>query len=171
MYNDGVKEGLSRGQRVEFLFNQIQKNATADQAYAALEKYEVSVSRKKRSESGFESERNVMHALYELPIVDTIVRSKQFSPEDMQGIDLTVQLLDAMIQSVDVQVKSNKADVRKFRDFAPHSKTFRPDGADILARRGLVVLNGQDRLEVIQEHFMEGLDRIRSVREQGSRVA
>ncbi len=112
-----------------------------------------------------------MHALYELPIVDTIVRSKQFSPEDMQGIDLTVQLLDAMIQSVDVQVKSNKADVRKFRDFAPHSKTFRPDGADILARRGLVVLNGQDRLEVIQEHFMEGLDRIRSVREQGSRVA
>lgn len=154
---------LSPEGRVAFLFGQIRNHATAEEAYTALDQYQISLREKRKSDRGEKSEINVMRALVELPLVESVIRSEKFSIEDMRGVDLTVLLLDEPVESVGVQVKSHDEEVRIFRDFGSQSGQYRQDGAEILARRGLIALNGKTSADQIQENFMNGLQKIRNM--------
>ncbi len=161
---------LDRAQRVEFLFGQIEKKATAEQAYRALELHQKNLIEKKKRSRGERSEILVMEALLALSNVENIVRSKPLSMADKIGIDLTVFLINEPIPSVDVQVKSKAEAVRAFRDYSSaESNEYRPDGAEILAQRGLIVLNGRTSPPEIQNDFLVGLGNvIRAKTQQGS---
>lgn len=165
-----MKERLSSAQRIEFLFDQIRRGIVAEEAYAALDQFEVSFKKKKRLERGDKSEYNAMQAILSLPMVWSVKRSARLSPEDIMGIDLTVKL-DDPIESVGVQVKSSDEDVRKFRDFGSQSGQYRTDGEEILAKRGLIVLNGRAPSEVIQENFLNGLEVVRELQNHLTEVA
>lgn len=163
-----MKERLSRSQRVEFLFGQIRRRVTADEAYAALEQYEKSFKEKGRREIGDTSEYNVMRALLVLPVVEGIRRSRRLSEEDVRGVDLTVSLIDDPLKSVGVQVKSSDEAVREFRDFGSQSGQYRLNGEEVLARRKLIVLNGRAPEDDIRENFLNGLEIVRQI--QTSRI-
>lgn len=165
-----MKEGLSRVQRVEFLFGQIRRGVVAEEAYAALDQFELSYRQKKRYERGNASEYNAMQAILLLPVVFSVKRSQRLSPEDIMGIDLMVNL-DDPIGSVGVQVKSNDEDVRNFRDFGSQSGEYRSDGEQVLAKRGIVVLNGRAGYDVIQENFLQGLEVVRQIQNSLNEVA
>lgn len=160
---------LDGAQRVEFLFGQIEKKATAEEAYRALEQHQKNLIEKKKRTRGERSEILVMEALLALSNVESINQSERLSMADKIGIDLTVFLINEPIPSVDVQVKSKAEAVMAFRDYSSNeSNTYRPDGAEILAQRGLVVLNGRTSRSEIQSDFLAGLKNVIRARTQTS---
>lgn len=160
---------LDRAQRVEFLFGQIDKNATAEQAYRALELHQKNLIEKKKRSRGERSETLVMEALLALSNVESIDQSERMSMADKIGIDLTVFLINEPIPSVDVQVKSKAEAVRAFRDYSsPQSNEYRLDGAEILAQRGLIVINARTSRSEIQSDFLAGLGNVIRAKTQPS---
>lgn len=152
---------LDRAQRVEFLLGQIEKKATAEQAYRALELHQKNLIEKKKRSRGERSEILVMEALSTLSNVDRIERSEPLSMADKIGIDLTVFLINEPIPTVDVQVKSKAEAVREFRDYSSgESNEYRANGAEILAQRGLIVINGRTSPPEIRNDFLVGLENV-----------
>ena len=73
---------LDGAQRVEFLFGQIEKKATAEEAYRALEQHQKNLIEKKKRTRGERSEILVMEALLALSNVESINQSERLSMAD-----------------------------------------------------------------------------------------
>lgn len=114
------------------------------------------------------AEAKVAHVLSQIPIVESVERSKWRSLDDFLGIDLKVFLAPSLHwlypTPIKVQVKSSKIGISQFSySHAPSTWV----GADTFAYReeelylqGFIVINGQKREPNIANSFIRQLEEV-----------
>ncbi len=117
-------------------------------------------------ERGNASEANAHQALAQLEDVQSAVRTKQFSGEDMSGIDIIIRLGSRYdSRRVFAQVKSSVAGILKEKqEQAIKMGVALSDVDRVFIKRNLVFLNGSLPAEEIQQQFLTWLEEWAAVR-------
>ena len=148
--------------RMDFLFDEINRGVTADEAYRNWHLY-IRTRKKSWEIKGEQSVINTIYAIHKLHFVKEIEEYPSYSPEDLEYKDLRVSIGvdEDRTEDVFVQVKSSRYGVKIFRqEICKAYILSSPEFTRWMFEKRLILIVGSEDEDKIRDGFTIQLEQI-----------
>mgnify|MGYP001591468925 FL=1 len=146
-----------------FIFEQLHRGVPSVEILSQIEeRRRRRAEGSKAAQKGSHSERVARNAIFKIPVVASAIISPKDGYEDENLVDINVRLKIPDVEQVAVQVKSSQEGIKKAKRILRRKMKLTVEQFDewLIANK-LILMNGQQDNEEIQQQFMDQLDKIK----------